>query len=185
MEHLAKHVAVSEGKDRAATLIMYDGHKSHLSLTVTEWAKKRNVILFVLSPHTSHLTQPLDVAVFGPLSSQYYKECQSYLQQNPGISITRYEVAKLTAKPCLKALCPENITAGFRKSGIYPYNNQTLAPSQLAPATIYPKENDKPADTTSSNTEVTANSSETAPLVKLLTKQSLHMTLKHKLHQPL
>ena len=101
MEHLAKHAALSEGKDRGATLIMYDGHKFHLSLTLTEWAKKRNVILFVLPPHTSHLTQLLDVAVFGPLKSQYYKECHSYLQQNPGISITRYEVAKLTAKPYL------------------------------------------------------------------------------------
>ena len=133
---------------------MYDGHKSHLSITLAEWAKKRNVVLFVLPPHTSHLTQPLDVAVFDPLKSQYYKQRQSYLQQNPGISITRYEVAKLTARPYLKALCPDNITAGFKKSGIYPFNSQTLAPSQLAPASIYPKGNEKPVDTTSSNTEV-------------------------------
>ena len=132
---------------------MYDGHKSHLSLTLTEWAKKIKVVLFVLQPHTS-MTQPLDVAVFGPLKSQYYKDCQSYLQQNPGISITRYEEAKLTAKPYLKTLCPDNITAGFKKSGIYPFNSQTLAPSQLAPASIYPKGNEKPVDTTSSNTEV-------------------------------
>ena len=151
MDHLAKHAALSEGKDNEATLIMYDGHKSHLSLTLTEWAKKRNVILYVLPPHTSHLTQPLDLSVFGPLKSQYYKECQTYLQQNPGISITRYEVAKLTAKPYLKALCPENIISGFRKSGIYPYNNKTLTSSQLAPATIYPKESDK----STGNSEVT------------------------------
>ena len=99
MNHLAKHAAFSEGKDREATLIIYDGHKSHQSLTLTEWAKKRNVMLYVLPPHTCHLTQSLDLAVFGPLKSQYYKECQTFLQQNPGISITRYEVAKLTAKP--------------------------------------------------------------------------------------
>ena len=66
-------------------------------------------------------------------------------------------MAKLIAKPYLKAL-----GLGFRKSGIYPYNSQILAPSQLALATIYPKESDKPADTTSSNTEVTADSSETS-----------------------
>ena len=48
MEQLAKHAALSEGNDREATLIMYDGHKSHMSLTLTKWAKQRNVILFVL-----------------------------------------------------------------------------------------------------------------------------------------
>ena len=81
-----------------SSIIMYDGHKSHQSLTLTEGAK-RNVMLYVLPPHTSHLTQPLDLAVFLLLKSQYYKECQTSLQRNPGISITRYEVAKLTAKP--------------------------------------------------------------------------------------
>ena len=38
-DHLAKHGALSEGTDREVTLIMNEGHKSHLSLTLTEWAK--------------------------------------------------------------------------------------------------------------------------------------------------
>ena len=118
---------------------MYDGHKFHLSFTLIEWARKRNVILFVLPPHTNHLTQPLDVSVFGPFKCQYNKECKAYLQKNPGVSITKYEVAKLTARPYLKAVCPENVVSTFRKSGIYPYNTHTIIPSQVAPATIYGK----------------------------------------------
>ena len=54
MNHLAKQVALSEGKDKEATLIMYDGHKSHLSLTLTEWAKKRNVYTICFA--TSHMS---------------------------------------------------------------------------------------------------------------------------------
>ena len=33
-------------------------------------------MLYVLPPHTSHLTQPLDLAVFGLLKSQYYTHRQ-------------------------------------------------------------------------------------------------------------
>jgi hypothetical protein len=71
---------------------------------ISDWAKKHNVVLFVLPPHTSHLTQPLDVGAFGPLKSMYSKECQMYLQKNPGINITKYEIAELTRRPYLKAL---------------------------------------------------------------------------------
>ena len=110
--HLAKHAKITENNAQN-TLILYDGHKSHISLTLTEWAKQRNVILFVLPPHTSHITQPLDVGVFGPLKCLYDRECQAYLQKNPGISITKYEVARLTSKPYMKALSPENIVSAF------------------------------------------------------------------------
>ena len=52
MDYLAKHAALSKGKDNEATLIMYDGHKSHLSPTLTELAKKRKI-----KPYVLHLIQ--------------------------------------------------------------------------------------------------------------------------------
>jgi hypothetical protein len=54
---------------------------------ISDWAKKHNVVLFVLPPYTSHLTQPLDVGAFGPLKSMYSKECQMYLQKHPGFHL--------------------------------------------------------------------------------------------------
>ena len=68
MKHFVKYANVSDTSKEAPILILYDGHKSHISLTLTDWAKKHNVILFVLLPHTSHVKQPLDVGVFGPSS---------------------------------------------------------------------------------------------------------------------
>lgn len=32
-------------------LALYDGHRSHISLDLIEWAKNNNIVLFVLSPH--------------------------------------------------------------------------------------------------------------------------------------
>lgn len=36
-----------------------------------------------------------------------------------GVNITKYDIAKLTAKPYVIALCAENIIAAFRKSGVF------------------------------------------------------------------
>ncbi|XP_060606285.1 uncharacterized protein LOC132758607 [Ruditapes philippinarum] len=68
LNYLTKHFisyAATTDSD-TPTLLLYDGHRSHISLTLAEWAKEHNIILFVLPPHSSHLTQPLDVGIFGP-----------------------------------------------------------------------------------------------------------------------
>jgi len=135
--HFASIATDSDENPQPATLILYDGHKSHLSLTLTTCAEKRNVILFVLPPHSSHLTQPLDVGVFGPLKAVYNRECRAYMHAYPGIVLTSRDIARLTARPFTKAFCAENITTAFRKSGIYPFNTSEASDVQTAPATIY------------------------------------------------
>ena len=80
------------------------------------------------------MTQPLDVGVFRPFKAMYNKACQTYINKNPGDTITRYQVAEITAKPYLKSLTLENLTAAFQKTGIYPFVNKVISDSQVAPA---------------------------------------------------
>ena len=54
-------------------ILFIDGHGSHISLRLIDLAKESNVILFCLPPHTTHLLQPLDVAVFSPLKNHFAK----------------------------------------------------------------------------------------------------------------
>ena len=124
--HLAKYVKLPEGKTSERVLVLYDGHRSHISLSLADWAKKNNVVLFVLPPHSSHVTQPLDVGVFGPFKSMYYTECQNYLKKHPGINISKYQIAELTSKPYLKAVSAENLISAFRRTGIHPFNNKAI-----------------------------------------------------------
>ena len=135
--HFVKYAGVALGQNQPATLLLYDGHRSHINLTLTDWAKLNNVILFVLPPHTSHVTQPLDVGAFGPLKAMYNKECQLYLQHNPGVNVNKYQIAELTKKPYMRALSPENLISAFRKTGIYPLNCSAISESEIAPSSIY------------------------------------------------
>jgi hypothetical protein len=62
------NVGITDGQNQDSIPILFDGHRSHINLTLANWAKQ-HIILFVLPPHTSHLTQPLDGGVFGPLKN--------------------------------------------------------------------------------------------------------------------
>jgi len=44
-------------------LLLFDGHKSHINVTVIEWARQYNIILCVLLAHTSHILHPLMLGV--------------------------------------------------------------------------------------------------------------------------
>ena len=48
-----------------------DGHRSHISVDLIEWAKEQGIIIFILPAHTSHILQPMDVACYGPLQAAY------------------------------------------------------------------------------------------------------------------
>jgi len=50
-------------------LLICDGHDSHISGSFIAHCLQNKILLIILPPHTSHLLQPLNVAIFGPLKS--------------------------------------------------------------------------------------------------------------------
>ena len=82
---------------------------------------KNDIIFMVLPPHSSHLTQPLDVGVFGPLKILMASAIE------PLISTELHRILKpewLSAfvEAHDKAFCIKNIQAGFIGIGILPFN---------------------------------------------------------------
>ena len=52
-------------------VLFMDGHASHLGLKVIQKARKNNIHLIAVPAHTTHITQPLDVGLFGPMKSKW------------------------------------------------------------------------------------------------------------------
>ena len=50
--------------------------------------QKQIIILFCLPPHTTHITQPLDVSVFKSLNVNLQECCHKFLQEHPGRVVT-------------------------------------------------------------------------------------------------
>ncbi|XP_030854234.1 uncharacterized protein LOC115929451 [Strongylocentrotus purpuratus] len=115
-------------------LLLVDGHASHVDLHVAEFCQHNNIILYRLQAHASHIIQPLDLSVFGPLKKAYKKREGEWKDAHPGQFVTKAFFAGVFANAWAD-IKPELATAGFRAAGIYPftrgYCRDKLAPSQV------------------------------------------------------
>jgi hypothetical protein len=118
-------------------LLLYDGHSSHVSSTLIDWAKTQNIILFVLPPHTSHLLQPLDVGIYSPFKTYYHSECSLFMKKNIGEVVNKYNMCELACKAYLKAMTPSNIQMAFKKTGIHPFSPRVISEDKLYPAEAF------------------------------------------------
>ncbi|XP_071848782.1 uncharacterized protein [Apostichopus japonicus] len=158
-EHFLKFIPNRDSDQHV--LLLYDGYNSNISVPLIEIAKSHNIILFVLPPHTSHVLQPLDKGIFSPLKSHYNSECESYMRENPGEKITRYNMTKLVSQSYAKAFSPSNLFTAFKSTGIFPTNRNILSEAHFSIAenlkkTTASQKVQKPAST-KSNKEVPGN----------------------------
>ena len=74
-----------------------------------------------LTAHSSHLLQPLDVSVFSPLKhfwKQHISVLSIYLSSTP---VCKRIITSTYPKARIQAFTTSNITHGFQKTGIYPF----------------------------------------------------------------
>ncbi|KAJ8909702.1 hypothetical protein NQ315_002742 [Exocentrus adspersus] len=105
------------GKDRPVLLI-YDGHSTHVSPEVCQLATDNAVTILKLPPHTTHVLQPLDVAIFGPFKTSWDKHLVKWQRLNPRKRIPKKDFVELLNK-VYNDIPVVNIKSGFRNTGIY------------------------------------------------------------------
>ncbi|XP_046573288.1 MFS-type transporter clz9-like [Haliotis rubra] len=135
VEHFSRYANIGNEKK---VLLLYDGHRSHITPTLIDFAVSKGIILFVLPPHTSHVLQPMDVGCFGPFTKIFSAECRKYQRLNSG-TVNRYSVCGLACKANELSLSSFNLQSSFRKCGIFPFNPASIDRSFLKPST-YAKE---------------------------------------------
>ena len=97
-----------------------------------EHAKKYNITILKIPPHTTDLLQSLDVAVFKSLKDHW--GCELFKRLNATRSrLRKAEFATLLASENVweKAFLKENIQNEFRKCGIFPCNRDRYTVHRL------------------------------------------------------
>ena len=61
-------------------VLICDDHDSHVTAEFIAHCQQYNIMLLILPPHSSHLTQSLDVAIFGSLKKHMAAELQDVIQ---------------------------------------------------------------------------------------------------------
>ena len=101
-------------------MIFFDGHRSHVTEEVIQYAREQNIELFQFVSHTSHISQPLDVAVFHVFKSSYESALHMFSLTHGGLQPRKADLVELTKEPLKKCLTEDNIISAFRGAGIWP-----------------------------------------------------------------
>ncbi|XP_062597502.1 uncharacterized protein LOC134258915 [Saccostrea cucullata] len=116
------------------SLLILDNHESHITLKLIQRAKAEEVELYGLPPHTTHVTQPLDVALFKPMKTKFSDTAVNLVYARKDLVIGKAKFAPVLSSAIDQTFSPHHIKEAFRKTGIYPFNPQVISQMQLAPA---------------------------------------------------
>lgn len=114
-----------EKANGATRLLIADGHGSHVTPSFIRFCIDHNILVLILPPHSSHLTQPLDVGIFSPLKQRMAEELDRILRY--GIdNLKKFEWADCyrIARPI--GMSPLNIKGAWSGAGLIPFMPQKV-----------------------------------------------------------
>lgn len=114
-----------------ARLLVLDGHGSHETTEFMWECFLHNIQLVFLPPHTSHVLQPLDLAVFSSLKTSYRKQVGFLSLLTDSTPIGKRNFLRCYYKARLDALIARNIKSGWKASGLWPVNSAKPLMSRL------------------------------------------------------
>ena len=102
-------------------LLLLDGFEGHKTKELVDFTENHKIILFFFPPHLTHLMQPLDVAVFGPMKHWHGQSVNRAARAGN----TRFgKIEFLDRLPGIreKTLRESTIRSAFADTGIWPFN---------------------------------------------------------------
>lgn len=148
-EHFVQHARPT--RDRPVLLLL-DNHESHLSIKALDYFKENGVTVLSFPPHCSHKLQPLDRTVYGPFKKFVNTACDNWMTNHPGKPMSIYDIPGIVNTALPLAATTENIQAGFRVTGISPFNENIFPDSEFSGSYV----TDRP-ETITSNTLTNVN----------------------------
>ena len=123
LRHFDKHTATrAKGLYR---MLVLDGHESHESAEFQEYCKAHSIITLGLPPHSSHLTQPLDVGCFSVLKRAYGRQIETFIKTHIN-HVTKVEFFLAFKAAYVESMTVQNAQAGFRGAGLVPFDPQAV-----------------------------------------------------------
>jgi hypothetical protein len=143
-------------------LLLIDGYSSHLTERFIGFCIAKNVDLFCLPLYSSHLTQPLDLSIFGPLKTALTFEVDRIFRSSTP-RLPRIEWVEAFIKARNKVFRPPSIISGFQKGGIYPYAPEVLLSTLNSPPRTPSPKNTNPTRISSASRILRARESPKTP----------------------
>ena len=94
-------------------MLIVDYHESHIFMNFIKFCDQEKIIALCLSPHSTHLLQPLDVGIFGPLYKAY-KTLVSARSCYGAVNVSKLEFPYLIQESREQAMTFINIMNAWR-----------------------------------------------------------------------
>ncbi|CEL61987.1 hypothetical protein RSOLAG1IB_04738 [Rhizoctonia solani AG-1 IB] len=114
-------------------LLIVDGHSSHMSRALLEYARENQIVMMCFPSHTTHVLQPLDKVCFSPFKKHWSDHRDEY-ERATGLTVQKANFIKVMSAAYVQAFTKSNIESGFRKTGIVPFNPSVIGSNDIAPA---------------------------------------------------
>lgn len=128
LEHFAKYIS------QPPVLLIFDGAASHLDLSIVEKADELNIHLLCLPSNTTHELQPMDKSVFRSFEHHWDEQLLLYWEKNPERKMSKERFSDVFTPVWSKCMTIENITAGFRSTGIFPFDKNAIPVHAYGPS---------------------------------------------------
>ncbi|CAK1579960.1 unnamed protein product [Parnassius mnemosyne] len=125
-EFMAKSFISMVKDEKEPTLLIYDGHSTHVQLAVVEMAKQNNISIIKL---------PLDLSVFKSYKDAWDQEMVKWQRTHKREKLPKDQFSATVGKGW-KNLNSNVIKKGFEKRGIYPFNRKAKLEHKLDPEAL-------------------------------------------------
>lgn len=127
-----KHSFIEHVKDQTGNkLLILDGHKSHITLEIVNLAKENHIAIICLPPHSTHILQLLDVAVFKPIKGEWRNIIQRHNQGFNNIDKNNFSRLLRLLTESNNVFLRRHAVAGFETCGIYPVNRNAITNEKI------------------------------------------------------
>lgn len=112
-------------------ILFLDGHKSHLTMELSDLCRRNKIILIALLPNATHILQPLDVSVFGPMKTKWKTITRQWRVDHDGVELSKQNIPAALNTFLSDTKMAANIMAGFRATGLCPFDPNHIDYSKI------------------------------------------------------
>ena len=107
-------------------MLLVDGHASYITTQAIQFCIDQKIILLCLPAHLTHILQPLDVGIFGPLAHAYKLGVRKSGDLMAVHHIDKVEFLEIYQRARRIAVTPKNIEKAWAKTGLLPFDPQLI-----------------------------------------------------------
>jgi DDE superfamily endonuclease len=114
-------------------VLLLDGHSSHYTPELLEFARDHNIMILGYPPHCTHALQGLDVVCFAKMKGAWKTVIREFEDLHL-TKVTKGDFTGLFGKAYLAAFTKDTIEAAFRATGVYPFDRTVIKLKQMKPS---------------------------------------------------